>query len=58
MKLSPKQISQISQKIGSGKIFYTDIQTEFTDHIACKIEGELKNEEEFENFVRALGLDE
>lgn len=48
MKLTPEQIDRIKQKIKLRRIYYLDIQAELTDHIACKIENELKREQEFE----------
>ena len=52
MKLNPSQISQINQKISSSQVYYTDIRTELTDHIACKIETELKKVDEFEGLLQ------
>lgn len=52
MKLSPKQVSQISQKIGSSQVYYADLRAELTDHIACKIESEITNEGEFESLLQ------
>ena len=48
MKLTSEQIDRINQKIKLRRIYYLDIQAELTDHIACKIENELKREQEFE----------
>lgn len=48
MKLTSEQIDRIKQKIKLRRIYYLDIQAELTDHIACKIENELKSEQEFE----------
>lgn len=52
MKLSPNQVSKISQKISSSQVYYTDIRAELTDHIACKIEAELQKEADFEEFLQ------
>ena len=52
MKLSPNQVSQISQKISSNQVYYTDIRAELTDHIACKIEAELHTEDDFEEVLQ------
>lgn len=52
MKLSPNQVSKISQKISSSQVYYTDIRAELTDHIACKIEAELQKAEDFENLLQ------
>ena len=48
MKLSPEHIARIKEKIKFRRVYYSDIQSELTDHIACKIEDELKSEQEFE----------
>lgn len=52
MKLNPQQVSQISQKISSNQVYYTDIRAELTDHIACKIEAKLTNEQDFEEVLQ------
>jgi hypothetical protein len=52
MKLNPEQVSQISQKISSNQVYYTDIRAELTDHIACKIEAKLTNEQDFEEVLQ------
>ncbi|GAB2499307.1 hypothetical protein [Algoriphagus taiwanensis] len=52
MKLSSDQIAQINQKISSSQVYYTDIRAELTDHIACKIENGLQNEEDFEDLLQ------
>lgn len=49
--LSPRQLDIIQRKIGSSHVYYTDIRTELTDHIACKIETELQKEEGFEELL-------
>lgn len=52
MKLNPQQVSQIGQKISSSQVYYNDIRSEITDHIACKIEAELMSDEEFEGLLQ------
>ncbi|SDA46771.1 hypothetical protein SAMN03080617_00552 [Algoriphagus alkaliphilus] len=51
MMLSPEQIIRINQKIRLRRVKYNDICAEMTDHIACKIEAELKNEIDFERLL-------
>jgi hypothetical protein len=50
--LSPSQLDRINQKISSSQVYYTDIRAELTDHIACKIENGLQNEEDFESLLQ------
>lgn len=57
MMLSPEQIIRINQKIRLRRVKYNDICAEMTDHIACKIEAELKNESEFERLLHTTLLE-
>ncbi|GMQ30559.1 hypothetical protein [Algoriphagus confluentis] len=50
--LSSTQLDRIRRKISSSQVYYTDIRAELTDHIACKIETEIKDEEEFESLLQ------
>ena len=52
MMLSPNQMAQINQKFSSSQVYYSDIRAELTDHIACKIENELHEEEGFETLLQ------
>ncbi|WP_111670492.1 hypothetical protein [Algoriphagus litoralis] len=50
--LTTQEIAQISKKISSSQVFYTDIRAELIDHIASKIEAELRDENEFERLLQ------
>lgn len=48
MKLTPKQISQIHQKIGTWQIYFNDIKAELLDHLSCAIEHRMERGQSFE----------
>jgi hypothetical protein len=50
--LTTQEITQISKKISSNQVYYTDIRAELIDHIASKIEAELRDENEFERLLQ------
>lgn len=50
--LSPSQLDRIRRKISSSQVYYTDIRAELIDHIASKIEAELRDENEFERLLQ------